>query len=60
VAGSHGPQAVSEVLSAFDHISIGKADHLAGLSEPQLEALFRARRLAWPATTSQPWPCSGR
>ena len=46
VAGSHGPQAVSEVLSAFDHISIGKADHLAGLSEPQLEALFRARRLA--------------
>jgi hypothetical protein len=46
VAGSHGPQAVSEVLSAFDHISVGKADHLAGLSEPQLEALFRARRLA--------------
>ncbi|WP_374495618.1 polymorphic toxin type 4 domain-containing protein [Zoogloea sp.] len=46
VAGGHGPQAVSEVLSAIDHISIGKADHLAGLSEPQLEALFRARRLA--------------
>jgi hypothetical protein len=46
MAGSHGQQAVSEVMSAFDHIAIGKADQLAGLSEPQLEALFHARRLA--------------
>ncbi len=46
MAGKHGQQAVSEVMSAFDHIAIGKADQLAGLSEPQLEALFHARRLA--------------
>ena len=46
LAGTEGQQAVREVMGAFDHIALGQSDRLAGLSEAQVEAVFRARRLA--------------